>query len=240
MPKKLDLTGMKFGRWTAIREDGRAYQKVMWLCRCECGKEGRVSAGNLRNGLSKSCGCWNLEQVRSPKKHGLSQSPEFTVWQNMIERCTNPKNTAYENYGGRGISICERWRESFSNFYADMGPRPEGTTINRIDNDGNYEPSNCQWATDQEQQRNKRSNHRITAFGKTMLLTEWSAELGMSPALILYHMNKGKTLERISREQWPVRRLCGCGNYFPTKAASRRRFCSRKCKDRNVKVSIEL
>lgn len=149
-------------------------------CRCECGVERRVSIYGLRIGDSKSCGCLHREIVGAMRKtHGYSGMREYRIWFAMLKRCYNPKHIYYSNYGGRGISVCERWRESFDAFFECMGNSPKGTTLDRIDNDGNYEPGNCRWATDDQQKNNRRANHLLTAFGKTQTMVRWAREYGI-------------------------------------------------------------
>jgi len=152
--------GIKVGRWTTLAAFG-----VNTFCVCDCGSFGLIRTGNLRNGVTASCGCLKRENFlkavvihghsRIKSNGGLRVSQTYTVWQGIHARCTNPKHIGYKNYGGRGISVCGRW-DKFENFLADMGEKPEGLSIDRKDNDGNYEPRNCRWATRLEQRHNSR------------------------------------------------------------------------------------
>jgi hypothetical protein len=141
--RRIDLTGERFGRWTVIAYAGRH----RWSCVCSCGARVIVDGGNLRGGRSKSCGCRcsELSKARATK-HGMTGSPEYISWQHMKQRCFNPKNHAYENYGGRGITVYEDGRSNFTAFFADAGPRPPGCSLDRINPNGNYEPGNIRWS----------------------------------------------------------------------------------------------
>ena len=166
MPKKIqdsDMVGKVFGRLQVLSRN----QKDYWKCVCNCGNTSVIvrSGKLLRNGQSKSCGCLqkenairqSLNNTGVPKTHGKTRTPEYRVWVNMKARCLDPNSQAYKNYGGRGISVCERWKESFETFLRDMGERPSDKySLDRTDNDGDYEPSNCKWVTAKEQANNRR------------------------------------------------------------------------------------
>ena len=153
-----EMVGRKFGRLTVVEADGlNGSRAKTWGCLCACGKYASVSGTKLRSGHTKSCGCLTADKVSNLNRtHSLSSIPEHVVWKGMMQRTTNPNHISYKNYGGRGIKVCERWGD-FYNFICDMGTRPEGKfSIERSNNDGDYEPTNCYWADPYEQARNKR------------------------------------------------------------------------------------
>lgn len=172
------VIGNKYGLWTVIGP----LQGIKVLCRCVCGKEKQVVTYNLLSGKSTSCGCAIQGQV----SHGLSDTEEYQIWKAMKARCHNPNHKNYPDYGGRGIAVCRRWKDSFPSFLEDMGKRPSPShSIDRIDPNGDYEPGNCRWATQIEQTRNTRRSKTLTIDGETKTVAEWSEETGI-PAFRIY------------------------------------------------------
>jgi len=190
----LDLTGMKFGRLTALT---RIPKIRRWVCKCDCGTVRDFNTSNLTSGISKSCGCLRDELAKErPKSHGLSHTPEYKVWEVMRGRCNWVNSKSYPDYGGRGISVCAEWNESFEAFIRDMGRRPSSKhSIERIDNAKNYDKENCIWATRKQQANNKRNNARYEFNGKSMTLSELS-ELSSIPSGTLWY--------RLASAKWPI------------------------------------
>ncbi len=182
-----DPVGMTFGRLLVLERLPNVKHQTRYLCRCECGTETEVAGPNLKSGNSTSCGCAHA-------RHGMARTKVYSAWRQMRQRCENQNDPAFPNYGGRGIKVCARW-QSFDDFYDDMGPRPAGHTIDRIDNNGPYSPENCRWASWKEQQTNKRSNRALTAFGQTKTLQEWADQ---------YQLPISTLRNRIDRGGWPV------------------------------------
>ena len=199
--RKPIVIGQRFGRLLVVCED-RIRDRRSWKCLCDCGTEKVITDSDLKTGRVNSCGCLQKELLAARcTKHGHSKNRQRTLtlstYKGMITRCSNPNVPAYPDYGGRGITICDRWRESFENFLEDMGERTQGMTLDRIDNDGNYCPKNCRWVTRKEQNRNKRNSVYVTYKGETKNLSEWAEYLG-----IAY-----KTLhDRLYRYKWDVHR----------------------------------
>jgi hypothetical protein len=183
--KLIDLTGRKFGRWTVLGRANHndAHNKPLWVCRCDCGVERLVTGGNLRSGISQSCGCLKSERTRAVHfKHGHSRAQNgkrprvYTTWLGMLQRCLNPRNPGFHNYGGRGIIVCKRWHK-FENFYADMGDPPDGLTLDRKDNDKGYSPQNCKWSTRLEQVHNRRPPKRKARRSTLAEIEKYAATL---------------------------------------------------------------
>lgn len=191
--------GDRHGCWTVVGYVGRKPNSThkLWLCRCDCGNEKTVTSGCLTGGVSRSCGCLQRELAsKTHLKHGRCRSPEYHSWSGMWSRCTNPSNKDYHRWGGRGIRVCRRWK-SFSSFLADMGQKPGSKySLDRINNLGNYKPSNCRWAVPKTQARNKRDTIYLTIKGKRRALVEW-AEISSVPYYQIHRrIRKGWSADR--------------------------------------------
>lgn len=195
----IDLTGRVFGRLTVVRRDGSYRGQVLWKCSCSCGGAASIPGYPLRVGTTKSCGCLRVETAKGMSQgnrtHGSTKTPTYGSWKAMVERCTAIGSKDYPRYGGRGITVCERWLK-FENFIADMGERPEGKTLDRFPKqDGNYEPGNCRWATPQQQADNRRTTKVIEFNGIRDSIAGWARRLGI-------HRNcMAKRLKK-----WPIER----------------------------------
>lgn len=196
----INLKGMRFGRLVVdsiSHKDGDG--RIHWNVSCDCGNTKTINGKSLRRGLTKSCGCLNKEVVKSiMTKHGLSDTQIYQVWLAMKNRCYNEKVEGYDRYGGRGIKVCGRWLggSGFQNFMSDMGERPDGMTIERIDNDKDYSPDNCRWATMKEQCRNKRSNRWLEHNGEKRLISEWASHIGIGLSTLVGRLERGWSIKR--------------------------------------------
>ena len=215
MPAKISLIGKRFGRLKVIKFGGsfRNPNGVIFsksVCKCDCGKEVIVRSGNLTVGHTRSCGCLAKELCKTQSLiHGHNchktngkPTPTYKSWQSMLYRISGARH--WKNYGARGISVCERWMK-FENFLTDMGERPSGLTLDRIDNNGNYAPGNCRWATRVQQCRNKRNNHILTVSGMTGCLSDLADHFKKHPLTVLSRLRRGWNVERAFLE--PVKRM---------------------------------
>lgn len=198
MPKLKDLTGKRFGRWVVLKRGGYdSWKNLKWLCRCDCGTEREVLGLSLRNGTSLSCGCIQKETAHSLGTHYMTKTRLYKIWENIHSRCLNPKNDSFYKYGARGVSLCEEWKNSFESFrdWALSNGYRDDLTIDRIDNDGNYEPSNCRWVDCKTQSRNTRRNHYVTYNNETKCISEWD-EIFKIPRSTLYY--------RLKKNNWRI------------------------------------
>ena len=191
-----NIAGIRYGRLTAVKPASPAISKAgsvnyRWVCMCDCGAVKAIHSSALASGNSKSCGCLQAEKrLARMTTHGLSKTPEYFIWNTMRGRCENPSNKQWNEYGGRGIAVCKRW-EKFVNFHEDMGKRPSSKhSIDRIDNNGNYEPGNCRWASKKQQARNTRSQRSVSAFGISRCLAEWEESTGIKSDTIAARIDR--------------------------------------------------
>lgn len=209
--RAIDLTGQTFGHLVVLNDSGkRVNKKIMWLCKClRCDTLKAVRCDHLKFGKVVSCSCWMRDAAierslstasgsAAVKTHGLSRHRVYRVFKTMIARCYTKGNERYDDYGGRGIKVCERWRcgEGFPNFVADMGLPPDGTSIDRRDNDGDYCPENCRWATASEQARNKRSSRYVVYAGETVLLAVLAERVGVPYKELHRRLARGWSMDR--------------------------------------------
>jgi len=201
----IDLTGQRFFRWVVLKFDCKiktkgGYEKLKWLCKCDCGNIVSVVGQNLKRGISKSCGCYNSEVLSKRSRiHGESKTRLYNTWIHIRDRCHNCNNARYKDYGGRGIKVCDEWRNSYVNFrnWSLTNGYKENLTIERINNDCDYCPNNVTWIPLYEQAKNTRQNNFITYNGKTQILSEWAIELGVKREILK---------DRIKRYNWSVER----------------------------------
>jgi hypothetical protein len=194
------VIGEKWGRLTVIEDGGRGHRgQAMVVAECSCGSRGQYSLTALRRGSTKSCGCLKADGSTAYATHGHTRkgkpTPTYLTYWNMLARCTNPKSDHWHSYGGRGIEVCERWLKSFENFLSDMGECPPGLTLDRKEVNGNYEVSNCRWATDDEQANNKRTSHFVEFNGERLTVSQWAERLGIKVNALYARLNTRK---------WPI------------------------------------
>lgn len=191
--KSIDLTGKRFGRLVVLGVSTvRLYGKQLaWDCQCDCGTMKPVITALLKAGHTKSCGCLKRE-CKPPvvRTHGMSHYSGIKVWEGMIRRCTNPNDKDFSRYGGRGIRVCELWLD-VRNFAKDMGEKPQGCSLDRIDPNGDYCPQNCRWATPAQQGANKRNNRMIAHDGQVLHMSEWCRRLNVNPSTVLNRLKSG-------------------------------------------------
>ena len=197
IPKKLNLTGQKYGRLTVVKQSEYKNKKVYWLCKCDCGNFCKVPTGNLRSGNTTSCGCIHRDMMRKRlKTHGHTNTRLYVIWSGVKDRCYNVHCKIYKYYGQRGIKLCDDWKDKFQSFYdwAISNGYDDTLTIDRIDANGNYEPNNCRFVTQKEQARNRRSNRNYTINGVTKCLKEWCEVLGLNYRTVYSRLHYGWTI----------------------------------------------
>ena len=196
MSKRIDLTGQRFGKLTVLQREGSKNGHVTWKCQCDCGNIIVVRSCHLASGKQSTCGC--KKKIGLHVTHGMTGTRLYRIWRNMKSRCFNKEIKAYKDYGGRGITVCEEWKNSFETFHdwSMANGYADNLTIDRIYVNGNYEPSNCRWVTRSEQSINKTDNHYITFNGETKTLAEWAKITGINRATINSRLQKGWTIEK--------------------------------------------
>lgn len=201
--KAIDLTGQRFGRLVVVERAGTNKSgNALWRCLCDCGNTTEVRSADLRRGATKSCGCLSREMVSKRAtvqntKHGCRYSKLYNSWRGMCERCNNPAHKSYTDYGGRGISVCKEWKEfaTFQKWAYENGYR-DGLSIDRIDSNGNYEPSNCRWADKKQQNRNQRRNRLITYKGQEKTITDWAEQFHINRYTLFNRLKAGWSIEK--------------------------------------------
>lgn len=204
---RIDITGRRFERLLVIKDCGRdKWGDTLWLCKCDCGNEKITTGGSLRYGRVKSCGCIHKEFISNLRKtHGMSKTRFYNTWQLIVSRCCNKNNPSYILYGARGITVCNRWKNSFLAFKEDMYQSyldhvekygENNTSIDRIDVNGNYEPENCRWATNKEQMNNQRTNRYIEVDGECITVKQASEKYNIKYITLITRLNKGWDVEK--------------------------------------------
>lgn len=218
----IDISGQRFGRLVALERVGRTLapngtRQSMWRCRCDCGNETVVKYISLTTGNTRSCGCMeeenrhaNMQKALEQRRKSVSMDfvgnldvhPLYKTWKSMLMRCSNPNVDGYKHYGGRGIKVCNRWSGNlgFENFIKDMGERPDGTTLDRIDYNGNYEPSNCHWATSDEQANNRTDNIYIIVGGRKITAKQFCKALGLNYWVAIKQIQRGYDINIIAKD----------------------------------------
>ena len=195
-PKAKDHTGKRFGFLTVKSYAGQnKYKKSLWVCVCNCGKEVTTLANALVTKSTTSCGLCTKRHYAEKRKMPHRKTPIYRKYWSMIDRCCNKSSKVWDRYGGRGITVCDRWKNSFDVFLEDMGFPPPGTSLDRIDNNKGYSPDNCRWATMKEQQRNRRDNRYLEHNGEKLCITDWGKKLGVSQQAIQYRLKNGYLIE---------------------------------------------
>lgn len=188
-----DFTGLTFGWLTVVKQSESQGGRRTWECNCKCGRAVVVKGRDLVRKHTMSCGCYKKACMVTHGESLNNRTREYQTWDAMIQRCTNKNNKAYSNYGGRGVIVCDRWRYSYENFINDMGRRPSsGHSLERINNELGYNPTNCKWATRKDQARNRRSNRILEHSGRKMVMQDWAIELGISETTIITRLKAGE------------------------------------------------
>lgn len=202
MGKPIDMTGHRYGRLQVIELAGQnKHNQRMWRCICDCGNTLDVLGFLLRQKQTRSCGCLAKESIANVnKKHGKSGSQIWSIHRSMMDRCYLATSHTYKNYGGRGITVCDRWHD-FENFYADLGDKPAGMTLERINNQGPYSPDNVRWATYKDQANNRRSNIVLEFQGRKQTMQQWCDEFGLKLATVWARLNRGWSVDRALTEE---------------------------------------
>lgn len=188
----IDMIGNKYNKLTVISEmEYQKYGRRCYLCKCDCGNEKVIVGESIRYGRTTSCGCYAKSKVT---KHGMADTSSHVAWSSMRQRCTTETHKQYHNYGGRGIKVCDRWMDSYENFLSDMGIRPtKKHSLDRIDNNGDYTPDNCRWATSEQQLNNRRVSRFIELDGIKLTVAQWSRKLNITESKIHHRLRTGKT-----------------------------------------------
>lgn len=203
LPKILNLTGKRYGRLKVVKYIGIKDTHKAYLCKCDCGNEKIMKSSDLRSGRVRSCGCYRTQyMINKNTTHGLRKHRLYGIWNNIKSRCTNPNSDSYNRYGGRGIKMCAEWKDNFKAFYdwsMENGYK-ENLTIDRINNDGNYEPDNCRWVTDKKQANNRNNNKNFTLNNETKTLTEWCEHFNINYRTVQDRLKRGWSIKRALTE----------------------------------------